>query len=425
MKQKFRSLPLRQQPDQVDREQRVLYGVSAAQAVEALGHNLMLDGKTLEQIVVLGNGARNGIKSRFTHPGLSSDGMGKLLGRMKNFRIEGDKAIGDLHLAQSASKAPDGDLAGYVMDLADEDSEAFGMSIVAGGYTVWTLDDGTEIATEEYWDDDEAGYRPENATTSKPVFRVEALDAVDVVDEPAANRDGMFSGALWGTNQLAESMFGDFDALLKQVGMSPEQAWGYALKYFDARGVDFKRVAMTEEQTVVEPQGNETEQDSATAAAVEIENEGDEEVTQEEMKALQAELADLRGAREQAQQLQSEVDAMKREARNKRFAELAKSWQGETAKHLLVLEALGEGSDAYTAYCTHMDALSAQIQTGGLFSEVGRNPKVATGSAAERLNAKAQEIATSEKVSFAKAMELAAQRNPALYQEHVAEMRGE
>src|SRR3990172_8997944 len=237
---RFRSLPLRDNPARVDRTERVIYGVSAAQAVEALGHGMLLDAKTLQQIVDLGNKAKNGIKSRYTHPGLSSDGMGKHLGRMKNFRVEGDKAIGDLHLAESASKAPDGDLAGYVMDLAEEDSAAFGMSIVAAGARVWPLDDGTEITVDAYAEEDDAGYRPKNATTPKPVLRVDALDAVDVVDEPAANRDGMFSSALWRTNTLAESMFGEFDTLLKQVGMTPEKAWGYALKYFDARGVDMK-----------------------------------------------------------------------------------------------------------------------------------------------------------------------------------------
>lgn len=422
MKQRFRSLPQREKPARVDRENRVIYGVSAAQAVEALGHGLMLDAKTLQQIVDLGNAAKNGVKSRYTHPGLSSDGMGKQLGRMKNFRVEGDKAVGDLHLYESASHTPSGDLAGHVMDLAEEDGAAFGLSIVAEGTRVWTFANGTEIAA-----DDESG-RPKDAMTLLPVFRVGALDAVDVVDEPAANRDGLFSRALWGTNQLAESMFGDFDELLKQVGMTPQAAWGYALKYFDARGVDLKGMAMAEQTNAVDAPGDEDE----IVAAVEIDNEESgegSEVSQEEMQALQAELAAIKqreqAALAQAQELQGKVAAMEKDARTQRFAALAKGWQGETAKHLQVLEALGEGSDAYLAYVSLQSALSEQISAGALFDEVGRNPQVATGSAAERLESEARKLmAADAKLTFAQAMAQATERNPQLYVEHVAEMRG-
>jgi len=430
-KQRFRSLPLRDNPTRVDREQRVIYGVSAAQAVEALGHGLMLDAKTLQQIVDLGNATKNGVKSRYTHPGLSSDGMGKQLGRMKNFRVEGDKAIGDLHLYESASRTPSGDLAGHVMDLADEDGAAFGLSIVAGGDRVWVLDDGTEIPVDEWQeseDSEEQGYRPANATTKKPVFRVLELDAVDVVDEPAANRDGLFSSALWGTNQLAESMFGNFDEMLKQVGMTPQAAWGYALKYFDARGVDLKGMAMAEQANAVDATSDADE----IVAAVEIDNEESgegNEVSQEEMQALQAELAAIKqreqAALAQAQELQGKVAAMEKDARTQRFTALAKGWQGETAKHLQVLEALGEGSDAYAAYVSLQNALSEQIAAGALFSEVGSNPQSVTGTAAERLEAEARKLmAANAQLTFAQAMAQATERNPQLYVEHVAEMRG-
>jgi hypothetical protein len=415
---KFRSFPLRTQPNRVDREQRVIYGVSAAQQVDALGHGITLDSKTLQQIVDLGNAKPSGVKSRFTHPGLSSDGMGKHLGRMTNFRVEGDKAVGDLHLADAASKAPDGDLAGYVMDLADEDSAAFGLSIVAGGDVVWTLDNGVEVPVGEE--------RPANALTELPVFRLDALDAVDVVDEPAANRDGMFSAHLWGTNQLAESMFGNFDELLTQVGMTPAQAWGYALKYFDARRVDMKGMAMQEQDNVNEAQ------DEEIVAAVEIENEDTQEesgVTQEEALSLQAKLAAFeqreQAALAQAAALTAKVEAMEKEARLGRYKQLTEGWMGVIADHMTVLEATGEGSEAYVAYVRQMNALSEQIQTGGLFNEVGRNSKQLAGTAGERLEAEARKIQASDGVSYAKAMELAAGRNPELYSAHVQEMRGE
>ncbi len=168
----------------IDRDNHVLYGVSAMQAVEALGHRLMIDQVTLSQFADLGNAARNGLKSRFTHPGLSADGLGKHLGRMRNFRVVGDKVIGDLHMSESAAKSPSGDLRDYVESLAAEDPEAFGMSVVVDGYSVWVLDDGSEVKND--------GSKPEGARDKYPTLRVEAAHAVDAVDEPAANRDGMF-----------------------------------------------------------------------------------------------------------------------------------------------------------------------------------------------------------------------------------------
>jgi len=412
---RFRSLPLRNAPARVDRENRVIYGVSAAQAVEALGHGLMLDGKTLEQIVALGNAAKNGIKSRYTHPGLSSDGMGKHLGRMKNFRVEGDKAVGDVYLSSAASKSPDGDLAGYVMDLAEEDSAALGMSVSIGANLVWTLDNGSEVFA-----DDE---RPANALTELPVARAVELYAVDVVDEPAANRDGMFSSALWGTNVLAQDMFGEFDSLLKQVGMTPDKAWEYALKYFDARGVAMKGISMAENEQFDE------EQDENEPVPNDSENTEGDEVTQEEYQALQGQLATLQAEKlaeqERNAKLAATVETMQREARTARFTKLATGWAGEIAKHLTVLEALGEGSDAYAAYVAQQSALTEQMNTAALFSETGSNPKTPTGSAAEKLDAEARKLmAADATLTFAKAIELAAARNPELYREHVAEMRG-
>lgn len=416
-KHRFRSLPLRESPNRVDRENRVIYGVSAAQAVEALGHGMMLDAKTIEQVVTLGNKAKNGIKSRFTHPGLSSDGMGKHLGRMKNFRVEGDKAVGDLYLAEAASNAPDGDLAGYVMDLAEEDSEAFGMSIVASGEQVWTLDDGTEVPAYDFFEDGAKGGRPDNALTDLPVFRVHELDAVDVVDEPAANRDGMFSRHLWATNQLAEGMFSNFDNLLAQMGMTPESAWGYALKYFDARGVDLKGMAMQEQDTTV------VEETQVEETPVENESQGENDVTQEELQALQAELA-ARAQREQealaqVEALKAKVDAMEQAARTARFNALAAGWQGETAKHLQVLEALGEGTEAYNAYVSLQNALSEQVEQGALFNEVGRNPQQKTGTAYERLESEARRLQTENPaLTFEQAFDLATQANPQLLREY-------
>jgi len=220
----------------VDKEKHVIYGVSAAQAVEALGHRITLDQKTLGQIAEFGNRTGKGIKSRYTHPGLSSDGMGKLLGRGRNWRVDGDKVRFDLHLVPSAFRSNGGhlnvSLGEHIEKMADEDPDMFGMSIVFSGYKVWTYEDGHE---EEY---DYEDLPPEGALTRYPVARIMNLYAVDAVDEPAANRDGMFgafSQYFFATNKDAESAFADIDSLLEEYGVSPEKASEFASRYFTSR----------------------------------------------------------------------------------------------------------------------------------------------------------------------------------------------
>ena len=236
-------------PARVDLEQHVIFGVSAMQAVEALGHRLMVDAKTLEQFVTLGNAAAHGLKSRFTHPGLSADGLGKHLGRMRNFRIEGDKAVGDLYLSETAARSPHGDLRAYVESLAAEDPEAFGMSVVVDGYGAWQLADGTEATDEE---------KPTSAIGNYPALRVTSAYAVDAVDEPAANRDGLFGAFSRTTNELAAEVYatldrvphapalidrfldtgdlpGDFRQLADEYDIDPAKARVFAAQYLEHR----------------------------------------------------------------------------------------------------------------------------------------------------------------------------------------------
>lgn len=155
---------------------------------EALGHGVWIDSTMLDQVAELGNESENGIKARFTHPGMSSDGLGKMLGRVQDFRIEGDQVLGDLHFSESSHKTPDGDLAEYVMLLTEEDASAAGLSIV------FEQDfDATEMFTDYNSDEDGVFTSPDDLNVDGlPHARVLKLRAADVVDEPAANPTGMF-----------------------------------------------------------------------------------------------------------------------------------------------------------------------------------------------------------------------------------------
>ena len=96
---------------------------------EALGHGMWIDRDFVNSVSEsLSSGS---VKSRYTHPDMSSDGLAKSLGRVSFCESgeEEDIVRGDLHFYESAHRSPDGDLAAHVMSLADEDSESFGASI--------------------------------------------------------------------------------------------------------------------------------------------------------------------------------------------------------------------------------------------------------------------------------------------------------
>ena len=418
----FRSLPLRAQPPaRVDREAHIIYGVSAAQAVEALGHDMLLDGRSIAQIVEHGNAARNGVKSRFTHPGLSSTGLGKYLGRMRDFRQEGDKAVADLHIADSAFKTPDGDLGTYVMDLAENDPDVFGMSVVIKANRVWQLSNGSELdAVNERGEGVE---RPANAVTDKPLARVRQLMAVDAVDEPAANRDGLFAARnLWATNVLSQEAFDDIDEYLGGAGVSPQRAFEFALQYFAARGLNLQGWRMAEGK-----QGGEAGQLATQTAQP---SDGALAELRDQVAAMQAELAakaqreaELLAALNTASERTSKLE---REAVRGRFAMLAADWQGPTDKHVDMLEKLaqadGEAGELFGFYVQQQTALAEQVKAAGLFNERGSDKPGATGSATERANALAAVKVKDGGLLFGQALQAVFGEQPQLYDEYVREV---
>ena len=154
----------------VDRNKNIIYGAAIATKGEAKGHDVMLDDQTLATIADLGNSAERGVKARFTHPNMSNDGMGSFLGRWRDFRVDGDIVRADLHFSRRAFNTPKGNLAGYVMGLAEDEPDMFGVSIVIPETDIHEKLEGEEMA----------------------FLRPTKLRAADVVDSPAAN-DGFFS----------------------------------------------------------------------------------------------------------------------------------------------------------------------------------------------------------------------------------------
>lgn len=178
----------------VDREKNVINGVILAEEgpfkSEGRGE---FDRKAIRTIVSLAKERPGGLKSRWTHPGLSSDGLGKFLGRYKNVRSDtllrdagkdaDGKALmkemliarGDLHLDKTALEpAPEGGnkpLGVYVMDLAESDPDAFGTSLVLQANREMRLDKEGRPLKDDKGDD------------LPPLWIPTVLHANDIVDE--------------------------------------------------------------------------------------------------------------------------------------------------------------------------------------------------------------------------------------------------
>jgi hypothetical protein len=188
-----------------------------------------IDDATLEQVVESGNGLKAGLKSRFGHPMMSSEALGTFLGRVKNFGKEGDVVRADLYFDESAYKTPDGDLATYVMDLAENDPEAFGASVVLLEYDL----------EEQLKADGKTPKKDANGNPLPEKLRVAKLSSVDVVDEPAAN-EGFF-GKFFPDNVKLSAGMAEFLDKFIQSPEAVEKASAFLRRYQNVRVEENKK----------------------------------------------------------------------------------------------------------------------------------------------------------------------------------------
>lgn len=176
-KYRFRAMPsYSKEPTQrVDNQQGIIYGVVLAQ--KGLNKNeTYFSDKFLSDLAKKGN-ERGYIKARFGHPNMCATSLGSYIGTYKNFRIENEKLIGDLHLSDIAKDTQvEGrgiSMYDYVIKMASNHAEAFGNSIVILANTI----------EETYNDNGE----------EKTAFGHELIEwvASDLVDDPAAT-DSLF-----------------------------------------------------------------------------------------------------------------------------------------------------------------------------------------------------------------------------------------
>ncbi len=178
----FRADVVRSGEIRVNREKEVITGFAVVTKGVTHDERGEFDELALDTVVELGNKSKMGVKSRFGHPNMSNTALGTFLGRAKNFRRDGEIVRADLHIDSTAHETPDGDLAGYVMSLAESDPEAFGSSMVVH----WDAENRKELGAD--------------GKALPPFIRVKKLLSVDVVDDPAANN------GLFGTQFFSESV---------------------------------------------------------------------------------------------------------------------------------------------------------------------------------------------------------------------------
>lgn len=136
----------------------VIYGVSLITEGPALGHGVYIDSTTLQQVMLAAQNYAGGLKVKMDHGG----GAGDIVGYIDSLRIIGPKLIGDFHLLQSSEHRT------YVLEIASKIPDTFGLSIAFSGTS-------------------------ETGADKRVMQRCTEIYSVDLVSEPAANPDGLFS----------------------------------------------------------------------------------------------------------------------------------------------------------------------------------------------------------------------------------------
>lgn len=183
----------------VDRDKEIIRGVIIAQEgpFKSEGRGEF----DLDALALIGdkvNSSPNGLKSRLGHPDESNDGIGKLLGRVKNARLdeigtrdsEGELKTdriavvrADLHIDPSSHTSPSGDLGRWLMDAVESDSDAISTSLVLQAEKTYRLGD------------DDRPLRDAEGNEVPPLWTPTHLHALDVVDTGDAV-DGMLSAGI-------------------------------------------------------------------------------------------------------------------------------------------------------------------------------------------------------------------------------------
>lgn len=210
------------QQAKIDRPNSRMYSIVAGMDVEATGHGVCCDVKSLELIAQLANQAPEGVSGRFGHPGMSENATGRKVHLAYNWRVLKGEKPGDNHTylvhdsqfmdAARTSPAFAHDPVEYIMNMAEHHPKHFAESLVLSAAQVWTTKDGKELPTWEEVEEDGYKYkrtrkRPENALTNVPVLRPTAVHFCDFVNDGAITHSGLYPMSAAGGSPLGAHVF--------------------------------------------------------------------------------------------------------------------------------------------------------------------------------------------------------------------------
>jgi len=190
---------------QLDEPNGILHRVVVAQAGKVKSYFEEIDSETLSQIASLGNAKENGVKARFGHPNMCSSTFGTYIGRFRNYQVEGDAVLADLHLDEVCRSSPTGNLYDYILKMAKDNPDMFGASIAF-------IPDEPATGEGEY-----------------PLTRIQDLLATDLVDDPAATKS-LF--AVDSFSYQATRFLDENPAIPWLIAKKPETIIEFMLKYF-------------------------------------------------------------------------------------------------------------------------------------------------------------------------------------------------
>jgi len=351
---------------QVNNEDGTMLSVALISVGPALGHGLYVDSKSLETIQSELEGTK--LPAYITHRGaIFEDRLTREIGLFENFRIEGDRLLGDFRAFESF-REDDNKKFNRLFELAEKLPERFGLSIVFSANAVWATENG-DVATDE---------APEDALFEYPSIRVEEVSSADFVDSPAANQRGLFSIIDTKPNykmtkaeltELSEKLKEENESLALSVTESEARVEELEFKLNNSSAALVEDEEEVVEDEVVEDEedeeGEEGEEGEEVVEDEVVEDEvvEDEEVVEEAAEEEEEEmresktLPDARPMEEQIGELEKDVASKleeieelkaKLEENEKEMSEEKEKMKTEASKlssKVATLEKLIEGSD--------------------------------------------------------------------------------
>ena len=236
----------------VDYDAGIIRGAAIATVGPAKGHGVQLDQDFIESVVQMGNEqGKGGIKVRFGHPTACGNSLldAPFIGRAKNFSVDGNIARADIFLSNSASETPAGDLRARTLNLAAEDPDMFGTSIVFTASDLYKFDPtGGKVLEGEHGFDSIDG---------DPFITISKLHGADIVDTPAAN-EGLFSAINPEAFAEQATHFLDnnpklWDLIISSPGIVKQFMSRYEMM-MDARTKPNEDTTMLDDQTIEQPE---------------------------------------------------------------------------------------------------------------------------------------------------------------------------